>query len=88
MKTVKQLEQYFKGIANHRRIEILVLVNKQAGISLEQMAGQLNCSFKTLSEHTRRLVHAGFMEKKYQGRQVAHTLLPCGKKIVKIIQSF
>ncbi len=28
MKTAKQLERYFKGVANHRRLEILLLVVK------------------------------------------------------------
>lgn len=28
MKTAKQLERYFKGLANHRRIDILFLVRK------------------------------------------------------------
>ena len=29
MKTAKQLERYFKGVANHRRLDILQIVNKR-----------------------------------------------------------
>ena len=31
-KTAKQMERHFKGIANHYRIEILLLVEKRPGI--------------------------------------------------------
>ena len=81
MKTGKQLERYFKGVANHRRLDILHVINKQDGISLEGIADTLNINIKTLSEHTRRLVHAGLLNKKYRGREVGHSLSPYGKKL-------
>ena len=64
MKTSKQLERHFKGIANHWRIEILLLVNKSDGLSLDQIAKELGGNLKTIGEHTRRLVHAGLLNKK------------------------
>ena len=87
-KTSKQLERHFKGIANHRRIDILFLVNDCEGIALETIADKLRCNFKTISEHTRRLVQAGLLNKKYQGRVVAHSLSPYGKKLIELIQTF
>jgi len=88
IKTSKQLERHFKGIANHRRIDILFLVKNFDGITLEEIADKLKCNFKTISEHTRRLVQSGLLNKKYQGRTVAHSLSPYGKKFVKFIQTF
>jgi len=88
VKTSKQLERHFKGIANHRRIDILLLVKDCDGITLEKMADRLKCNFKTLSEHTRRLVQAGLLDKKYQGRVVSHSLSPYGQKLVKFITTF
>ncbi len=88
MKTAKQLERHFKGIANHRRIEILFLVNKSDGITLEQISEELKCNFKTISEHTRRLVQAGLVNKKYEGRNVTHSLSPYGKEFIKFIETF
>ena len=88
MKTAKQLERHLKGIANHRRIEILRLVGKTDGITLEDIADALDCNIKTISEHTRRLVQAGLVNKKYQGRSVAHSLSPYGERIVKFIDAF
>jgi len=87
-KTAKQLERYFKGVANHRRIEILRLVSNTEGITVDGICQQLNGNFKTISEHIRRLVQAGLVNKKYQGRQVEHYLSPYGKKFLKFIDSF
>ena len=88
MKTAKQLERHFKGLANHRRIEILRSIAKNEGIPLEGIAETLNCNIKTVSEHTRRLVQAGLVNKKYQGRLVTHFLSPYGKKFLRFIETF
>jgi DNA-binding MarR family transcriptional regulator len=88
MKTAKQLERHLKGIANHRRIEILRRIDKAEGITLEEIADELECNIKTISEHTRRLVQAGLVNKKYEGRSVAHSLSPYGQRIVKFIDAF
>ena len=88
MKTSKQLERYFKGAANHWRLEILHLVSKNDGITLGQISESLNANIKTVSEHTRKLVQAGLLNKKYQGRHVIHSLSPYGKRFVPFIKSF
>ena len=88
MKTAKQLERYFKGAANHRRLDILRLLEKNSGSTLEEIAKVLGANIKTISEHTRRLVHAGLLDKKYQGRQVAHSLSPYGKRFVTFTKIF
>lgn len=88
MKTSKQMERHFKGIANHRRIDILLLVKNHDGIALEDIAETLNCNFKTISEHTRRLVAAGLLNKRYKGRTVLHSLSPYGQKLVTFIKTF
>ncbi len=88
MKTSKQLERHIKGIANHRRIEILFLVNAVQGITLDEISTELKCNFKTISEHTKKLVLAGLLNKKYQGRKVAHYLSPYGRKLLNLIKSF
>jgi len=87
-KTAKQLERYFKGVANHRRIEILRLISETEGITVDGICQALNANFKTISEHLRRLVQAGLVKKKYRGRQVQHYLSPYGKKFLKFIESF
>lgn len=88
MKTSKQLERYFKGAANHRRLDILRLIAKNDGINLEDISEALNCNIKTLSEHTRKLVQAGLLNKKYYGQSVAHSLSPYGKKFIEFLKTF
>jgi predicted ArsR family transcriptional regulator len=88
IKNSKQLERHFKGVANHRRIDILKLIDKHEGIVLEDIAGILECNFKTISQHTRSLVHAGLVDKKYRGRMVEHTLSPYGRKFLHFITTF
>ncbi|MCD6094726.1 winged helix-turn-helix transcriptional regulator [bacterium] len=87
-KTAKQLERYFKGVANHRRIEILRLISKIEGITVDGVCQELNANFKTISEHIRRLVQAGLVNKKYRGRRVEHYLSPYGKKFLRFMSSF
>lgn len=87
-KTAKQLERHFKGVANHRRIAILLLVLKDPEITLEAISENLDCNFKTISEHTRRLVQAGLLNKEYKGRKVEHKISPYGKRIALFISKF
>ena len=88
MKTPKQLERYFKGAANHRRIAILVAVEKNKGIAVAELADTLGANLKTISQHTRSLVHAGLLNKKYRGRQVIHYLSPYGKSFLRFMKTF
>jgi len=88
MKTAKQLERYFKGAANHRRIGILFVVERNDGITVEGVTDALKANFKTISQHTKSLVQAGLLNKKYHGRQVAHSLSPYGKSFLKFMKTF
>lgn len=87
-KTAKQLERHFKGVANHRRIDVLLLVEKEPDITLERIAETLGANFKTISEHVRRLVHAGLVDKRYRGRNVEHKLSPYGEIFARFIRTF
>ncbi|MEK7134247.1 MAG: helix-turn-helix transcriptional regulator [Patescibacteria group bacterium] len=88
MKTPKQLERHFKGAANHWRIAILIVVAKNEGITVGGITDVLEANMKTISQHTRSLVHAGLLNKKYHGSQVAHSLSPYGKLFLKFIKTF
>jgi len=88
MKESKKLERIFKGVANHRRIEIIKLIEKEPGITLFAIARTLQCNFKTISEHTRRLVAAGLTNKQYRGNSVEHYLSPYGSKVIEFMKEF
>lgn len=86
-KSAKQMERHFKGIANHHRIAILLAVSKNNEITLDGLVEQLKVNQKTLSEHTRRLVQAGLLDKNYNGRMVEHNLSPYGRFFVGFIKT-
>lgn len=88
IKTAKQMERHLKGMANHYRIEILLLISERNGITLEDIVSTLNANEKTLGEHTRRLYQAGLINKKYKGKFVEHTLSPYGKTFARFLWSF
>ena len=87
-KTPKQLERYFKGVSNHRRIQILDLIHKNPGITVDGISSELKCNFKTISAHTHRLVQSGLVNKKYRGNEVTHKLSPYGKKVHEFLSTF
>ena len=87
-KTARQLERHLKGVANHRRIEILFLVANEERISVEGISSNLRCNFKTISEHVRRLTQAGLVEKKYEGNSVKHRLSPYGHIFINFLKLF
>lgn len=88
LKNSKQLERHFKGIANHRRIDILLAINDNDGLTLREITEMLKCNFKTISGHTKSLVHAGLLNKKYKGKAVVRSLSPYGRKLVEFIKKF
>ncbi len=66
----------------------MAVVGKSDGISVEEIATLLDANFKTISQHTKALVHAGLLNKKYKGRQVAHSLSPYGSAFLKFMRTF
>lgn len=88
LKTARQMERHLKGIANHYRIEILLLIEERSGITLDDIIKTIRANKKTLGEHTRRLSNAGLVNKKYRGRFVEHSLSPYGKTFVRFLKSF
>ena len=84
VKDSKQLERHFKGIANSKRIDILKLVSSYPSITLIEISEKLKTNVKTTAEHTRRLVLAGLLNKKYNGHTVEHSISPYGKKMIEL----
>ncbi len=87
-KTAKQMERHLKGVANHYRIEILLLIAAHEKVTLERIVELVGANEKTVGEHTRRLHLAGLINKNYKGRYVEHSLSPYGKTFVRFLKSF
>ncbi len=82
------MERHLKGISNHYRIAIMLYIAEHNNPTLDEIASALDANEKTIGEHTRRLVIAGLINKKYRGKFVEHTLSPYGKMFVSFLQSF
>ncbi|HOF42394.1 MAG TPA: helix-turn-helix transcriptional regulator [Candidatus Moranbacteria bacterium] len=87
-KSPRQIERHIKGVANHRRIEILFLISENKGIDVESISRNLRCNFKTTSVHLSRLAQAGLVRKNYRGRTVTHELSPYGWTFCKFLKTF
>lgn len=88
IKSAKQMERHLKGIANHYRIAILLLIAKRDGVTLDGIVDELEANAKTIGEHTRRLQLAGLINKSYHGKFVEHALSPYGKTFVRFLSAF
>lgn len=88
MKNSKQLEKYLKGLSNHRRLDILFLIQKFPGITLDRIADQIDCHLANVSIHTYKLMRAGLINKHYVGRAVSHTISPYGRKCISFLKTF
>lgn len=82
-----KLEKILKGTSNHRRIEILYLLKEKSDLSVFDISEKLKCNFKTISEHTRRLVQSGLISKYPDASAVRHELTPLGDAILKFLRT-
>lgn len=85
-KSYRQLERIIKGFANHRRIQILELLEKEPELSVIEVAEKLGINLKTASEHIRRMAIAGLILKRSEGLNVRHKLTRRGETILKFLR--
>lgn len=83
----RALERVVKGFANHRRIEILTLLERTPELSVAEIAERLDVNFKTISEHIRRLAHAGLVLKRAEGAAVRHKITMQAVRILKFLRT-
>lgn len=86
MRTPQELQLISRGFANRHRIRILALLSQKPDMSVSELSEALRISFRTASEHTRRLANAGLIKKSYNIQQVEHTLTPLGRQVVKFLR--
>lgn len=83
MLSYKRLERIAKGSANHRRIQILDLLEKTPELSLSEISTAIKSDIKNVSEHVRKLTIAGLIVKRNQGNNIRHKLTPRGNRILQ-----
>ena len=85
-KNKRQLERIVKGFANHRRIEVMFLLDKHPELSVQEICEKLKVGFKAISAHLQRMAVAGLLLKRYEGRAVRHTLTPRAENILTFLR--
>lgn len=70
----RRLERIIKGFANHRRLEILILLQREPELSVDDIAERLNLGYENASDHVRKLAIAGLVMKRSDGPHVRHKL--------------
>ena len=70
----KKLERIIKGFANHRRLQILELLEREAELSVIEIADKLKIGYENASDHIRKLAIAGLVMKRNDGPNVRHKL--------------
>lgn len=72
----RKIERVVKGFANHRRIQILDLLNNEPELSVDDIAEKLHIGYENTSDHIRKLAITGLVMKRNQGTRVLHKLTP------------
>lgn len=72
----RTLERVVKGFANHKRLQILDLLQRVPELSVEDIAEELNIGYENASDHVRKLAIAGLVLKRSEGTKVRHKLTP------------
>ncbi len=82
----RKMEKIVKGFSNHRRIQMLELLDSSPDLSLMEISERLKINYKTASEHIRRITLAGLITKRNRSVEVLHALSPLGSSILKFLR--
>ena len=86
-KRFRELEIILKGVASHRRVQIVDLLDRQTELSVFDIAEYVSIDFRTVSEHLRKLTMAGIVMKRSEGASVRHALTKRGKDVLKFCRT-
>ena len=77
-------EKILKGSANHRRLEILLILKKKSGLSTDDIVQELKCNYQTGAVHVQKLVRSGLVLSYRNGLSVGHKLSELGNRIISL----
>ena len=87
MQKKRILERWMRAVGNHRRIEILDLLDQNPELSVIEISEKLKINMKTASEHLRRLTIAGLIMKRSQGKSIRHKITTRGNNILMFLRT-
>ena len=83
----RKMEIITKGIASHRRLEILDILSKKPELSVEEISENIKTNFANTSGHINRLAIAGLVMKRHDGNFVRHKLTDRGVAFLKFLKT-
>ena len=78
-RSYRQTERIVRGFSNHRRIQILHVLDAKPELDVMEIAAACGIRFRNASEHLRRLAIAGLILKQPRGNRVQHALSARGR---------
>ncbi len=85
-KTNRELERIVKGFANHRRLQILELLQNEPELSVQEISDKLKSEMKNISAHITKMAIAGLLMKRSDTKSVRHKLTNRGNIILKFVR--
>lgn len=82
----KKIERIVKGFANHRRIQILELLEEEPELSVMGISTRIKSDIKNVSAHINKMAIAGLLMKRSEGNAVRHKLTNRGKSILQFVR--
>ncbi|HEY4513077.1 MAG TPA: winged helix-turn-helix transcriptional regulator [Candidatus Paceibacterota bacterium] len=87
MKTNRELERIVKGFASHRRIQVLLLLQKEPELSIIEISEKIKSDFKNVSSHIQKMATAGLVMKRSDFHSVRHKLTKRGLQVLKFVRT-
>jgi predicted transcriptional regulator len=75
------------GLANHRRIEIVRLLQRHDALCVNEVAALCKVSQTTAVEHVRRLHESGLVTKKSKGRRVLLSITKRAAGMLRVVDA-
>ncbi len=82
MLSYKQIERIIKGASNHRRVQILDLIQENPELSVSEISEKIKSDLKNVSEHIRKLTISGLIMKRSQGKNIRHKITKRGTNVL------
>ena len=80
------MERIVKGFANHRRLQILELLEKEPESSVQEISEKLKSEMKNISAHITKMAIAGLLMKRSDSKSIRHKLTKRGIVILKFVR--
>lgn len=83
----RAVEQIVRSFANHRRIQILDLLEITPELSVGEIADRLKIDIRLASIHIKKLLIAGLIMKRSDGKKIRHKLTRRGLFVLTFIRT-